>query len=167
MKNKTNITKNQFIECNEIIYKFYYSKITIIYEVLLALFIVLLVSIEKYILALVFALVLICFPILLNRLFKKKSMESIDKLFTGDYFLSYEYTFNDDYFIVNVIRNDKSKEYSYEYKNLKRIVEKDNAYYIFIEKASAFAVDKNSFSFEDKHNFKTFIKNKVKKYEVL
>lgn len=167
MKNKTIITKDIYLECNDIVFKYYYNTMLIIYEILLALFIIILVAIKDYIVAILFTGLLIAIPFLLNKVLKGKSIKRIESIFNEDFNLEYEYTFNDKDFNVLITKNEMSKEITYEYRNLVRVVEKNSNLYIFVNKSSAFAVDKNGFSFEDKHNFKFFIKDKKIKYEVI
>lgn len=167
MKNKTVITKDIYLECNDIVFKYYYNTLLIIYEVLLAIFVIVLFALKDYIFALIFFGVLIAVPFLLNKFLKGKSVKRIESIFTEDFNLEYEYTFNEKDFIVKICKNELTKEISYEYRNLIRVVEKSNRVYIFIHKSSAFALDKNGFSYDDKHNFRSFLKSKVTKYEVI
>ncbi len=167
MKNNTTITKNLYLLCNDIVFKYYYNNLLVIYEVLLAIFVVILAVIKNYIFAIIFTVVLIAIPFLFNKFLKGKTVKRIENLFNDEFNLVYEYTFNEDSFDVKIIRDEKTKEIKCEYKTLKRVVEKDNNVFIFIDKSSAFALDKNGFTFEDKHNFKSFMKGKVRKYEVI
>ena len=125
MKNKTIITKDIYLECNDIVFKYYYNTMLIIYEILLALFIIILVAIKDYIVAILFTGLLIAIPFLLNKVLKGKSIKRIESIFNEDFNLEYEYTFNDKDFNVLITKNEMSKEISYEYRNLVRVVEKN------------------------------------------
>ena len=89
MKNKTVITKDIYLECNDIVFKYYYNTLLIIYEVLLAIFVIVLFALKDYIFALIFFGVLIAVPFLLNKFLKDgKKYNSIYILNNINYYLN-------------------------------------------------------------------------------
>lgn len=165
MNNTTYLNKDHFIKCNELIYKYYFFNMIFIFDILDALFVLFLIYISNYILAIIFTLLIILFPILLNILIKKKTKESIALLFknNNDLFV-YDYKFSEDSFKVNIFYKDKNKEYNFSNEKVLRVIEEDDNIYIFVDKTTCFVVEKKGFVKYDKLYFQSLFKGKAKKY---
>ena len=168
MSNTTYVKKEHFLECNKLIYKYYFTPVITGFEIAVALFVLFLIYLEKYIFMSVFVVVMICFPFLIEILSKRKIKQTINLLFKkeDDGFI-YDYDFKEDSFEVKIIYKDKSKKYTFENKKVKRIIENDDAIYIFVDKETCFVVSKLGFEKYDQLTFQSYFKDKVKKYEVI
>lgn len=62
---------------------------------------------------------------------------------------------------------DSGKEEYINYKDLYKVIEKDNVYYLYINKYKAFIVDKTSLSKKEIEVITTNIKNKVSTYKYI
>lgn len=165
MINTTYVKKEHFEESDKFIYKYNIIPLIVIYEILMALFILFLIFIHKYIFIVIFLLVMIGFPFLLNYLNRKKLKESINLLFSEENdFFTYDYDFGEECFSVKIFVNGKNKEYKYNYNQIKRIIETENRAFIFIEKTTCFVIDKSGFNDFNKKEFENFFKTRVKKY---
>lgn len=69
-----------------------------------------------------------------------------------NYFFFYENYFR----IKNTIGNSKLK-----YRDLYRVYENDNYFYLYMDKSNALIIEKSGFVIGTAHSFRTFIKNKV------
>lgn len=62
---------------------------------------------------------------------------------------------------------DSGKEEYINYKDLYKVIEKDNVYYLYINKYKAFIVDKTSLSKKEIEVITTNIKDKVSTYKYI
>ena len=167
MINTTYVKKEHFLECNKLIYKYYFTPFITIYEILMALFVLFLIYLEKYIFMSVFIVIMIGFPFLIELLSRRKIKQTVDVLFKkeDDGFI-YDYDFNENSFKVKIIYKDKSKEYNFKNNKVKRIIENDDSIYIFVDRETCFYVSKLGFEKYDKLTFQSYFSLKIKKYEV-
>ncbi len=167
MINTTYVKREHFKESDKFIYKYNIIPLLVIYEILMALFILFLIYVQKYIFIIIFLLVMIGFPFLMNYINQRKLKQTIDLLFSEETdFFTYDYNFESDSFSIKIFINGKNKDYKYDYTNIKRIIETENRIYIFVDKATCFVVDKSGFTYYDKEAFQKLFTGKVKKYIV-
>lgn len=166
MKNKTELTKEIIKKSDDILFRYYFSKTIIIYEIIAALMICFLVFIESYFVAVIFGLFMVGFPFVLSYLFKKKTNETISKILSQNKKIIYTYEFNEEETIVTLSVDNKTKENVIKNNKMFRIVEDDNYIYLFTSKTSLYALNKNGFENFDELEFRSLFVGKTQ-YKVI
>lgn len=168
MNNTTYINKEMFCESNKEILKNSTFPIIITYEVVLGIFVLFLLFLKNYIFAGIFVLIIILFPIILKAICEKKIKQSSDMLFKSDEdnFI-YNFVFNEDDFKLTVTYKGKSKDYNFKNNQVKKVIEKEDEIYIYIDRSLCYICQKSGFEKYDKLQFQSYFKGKAKKYEVV
>lgn len=165
LHNITHIKDEHLIKGNKLIYKYYIFPKVVIYEVLIGIFSLFMIYMRQYILGIIFIFILLFFPILISFYQSKQVSKMINKL--NDSKISYDYSFYDSSLKIIILVNGITKEYNYDYNKILRVAIEEDYIFIFINNSSFFSISKQGFDEYKEQEFLSFIKEKVKKYEVL
>ena len=157
-KNKTTYSEdvyNEFLEFHRKKFGLKFASFNICIIALILTCIVYLVSYRNYTSAIMFCIILTVFIFL--RYFKPALEVSNDykseKISNNS---TFTFTFYDKYFTVK----EKNDIYKSKYRNLYKIFETDNYFYLYIDKNHSFLLDKTGFIVGNSNDFNKFILHK-------
>ena len=157
-KNKTTYSEdvyNEFLEFHRKKFGLKFALFNICIIALILTCIVYLVSYRNYTSAIMFCIILTIFIFL--RYFKPALEVSNDykseKISDNS---TFTFTFYDKYFTIK----EKNDIYKSKYRNLYKIFETDNYFYLYIDKNHSFLLDKTGFIVGDSNDFNKFILHK-------
>ena len=159
-ENKTTYSKKsyeEFLEFHRKKFRFKYMLFNIIIIATILTCIIYLVSFRIYSTAIIFCIFLTAFIFL--RFIKpisdvKKDYES-EKIFNKK---TFRFIFYDNIFTIE----DEENFFKLKYKDLYKIFEHNNSFYLYTDKTHAILIDKNGFSKGNYSQFYKFIKKKIK-----
>ena len=162
MKNKTELRIEHIKRTEDILFKHIFFKKILVFEIIDLIFVVLMASVEKFIAMGFFIVLLFIFPIIIKMLIKSRSTDKIKEVFyQNKHKIVYNIELNEEEMNVEILIDDRKKEYKYPMKKIKKVIVSDFVF-IITDELSFYVLDKEGFDNYDKLELKNIFFGKIK-----